>query len=137
MKILGLLTMCFLLTSLYAQAQERTFTKDEVLAMTETELQELSLEDLMRAVDVIGVSSPDELFAMIMNKSISSASKNEESSFTTPLSSTMITKEELLQWGCNSIEDALRLIPGVFVSTKTNGNYDVHLRGLNNVTFLY
>ena len=133
MKILGLLMMCFLLTSLYTQAQERTFTKDEVLAMTETELQELSLEDLMRAVDVIGVSSPDELFAMIMNKSISSASKNEESSFTTPLSSTMITKEELLQWGCNSIEEALRLIPGVFVSTKTNGNYDVQLRGLNNI----
>ncbi len=102
--------------------------------MTVEELSDLPLEALMEAVETLGVTSVDELFAMIMNKTVSSASKSEESAFTSPLASTMITKEEILQWGCNSIEEALRLVPGVMVSTKTNGNFDVQLRGLNNIT---
>ncbi len=110
------------------------FTKEEVLSMTVEELSDLPLEALMEAVETLGVTSVDELFAMIMNKTVSSASKSEESAFTSPLASTMITKEEILQWGCNSIEEALRLVPGVMVSTKTNGNFDVQLRGLNNIT---
>ncbi|MCQ2215337.1 MAG: TonB-dependent receptor plug domain-containing protein [Bacteroidales bacterium] len=118
-------------TSVMGQTQ---FTKEQVLSMSVDELSDLPLEDLMAAVEMLGVTSVDELFAMIMNKTVSSASKSEESAFTSPLASTMITKEEILQWGCNSIEEALRLVPGVMVSTKTNGNFDVQLRGLNNIT---
>lgn len=133
-SIISLILAFVLLFSTTISAQNQKFNKEQVLAMTEEELGELSLEDLMSAVETLGLSSVDELFSMIMNKSLSSASKSEETSFTAPLASTMITKDEILQWGCNSIEEALRLIPGVFVATKTNGNFDVHLRGLNNIT---
>ena len=60
----------------------------------------------------MGVSM-DDLFAMIMNKSVSSASKKAEDSFKSPLASTVITKAEIRSYGITSIEEALRLIPGI------------------------
>ncbi|MBQ3634323.1 MAG: TonB-dependent receptor [Bacteroidales bacterium] len=110
-----------------------TLTREQILAMTTDELSELPLDQLMKAVETLGVSSVDELFALIMNKNVSSASKTEESSFTSPLASTVITHDELRMYGCTSIEEAFRLIPGMIVQQKTNGVYDVHLRGLNNI----
>ena len=101
--------------------------------MSIEQLSELPLEDLMQAVETLGVSSVDELFAMIMNKSVSSASKSEEDAFTSPLSSTVITQAELKTYGVTTLEEALRFIPGVIVTEKTNGMYDIHLRGLNNI----
>jgi len=108
-------------------------TKEQILNMSIEELSELPLEDLMQAVETLGVSSVDELFALIMNKNVSSASKKEESSFTSPLATTVITHDELRSWGCSTIEDAFRLIPGMIVQQKTNGVYDVQMRGLNNI----
>ncbi|MBR6250939.1 MAG: TonB-dependent receptor [Bacteroidales bacterium] len=114
-------------------AQEKSYTKDEILSMSIEQLSELPLEDLMQAVETLGVSSVDELFALIMNKNVSSASKKEESSFTSPLGTTVITHDELRTWGCSTIEEAFRLIPGMIVQQKTNGVYDVQMRGLNNI----
>lgn len=114
-------------------AQERDLTRDEILNMSIEELSDLDLDQLMKAVETLGVSSVDELFAMIMNKNVSSASKSEESSFTSPLSTTVITREELRSWGVTCIEEAFRLVPGMIVTEKTNGVYDVQVRGLNNV----
>lgn len=101
--------------------------------MSTDELAELPLETLMQAVETLGVSSVDELFAIIMNKNVSSASKSEESTFTSPLSSSVVTRDELRTWGVTTIEEALRLIPGMIVTEKTNGVYDVQVRGLNNI----
>lgn len=115
-----------------AVAQGR-LTKEQILAMSTEELSELPLEDLMSAVETLGVASVDELFALIMNKNVSSASKTEESSFTSPLSTTVISRDEMRTWGVTSIEEALRLIPGMIVTEKTNGVYDVQVRGLNNI----
>ncbi len=112
---------------------QQKLTKEEILAMSIGELSELPLEDLMEAVETLGVSSVDELFALIMNKNVSSASKTEEDSFTSPLSSTVITRDEIRTYGITTIEEALRLIPGMIVSEKTNGVYDVQMRGLNNI----
>lgn len=103
------------------------------MAMSTEQLSELPLEDLMAAVETLGVASVDELFALIMNKNVSSASKTEESSFTSPLSSTVITRDEMRSWGVTTIEEAFRLIPGMIVTEKTNGVYDVQVRGLNNI----
>lgn len=79
--------------------------------MSTEQLSELPLEDLMAAVETLGVSSVDELFALIMNKNVSSASKQEENTFTSPLSTTVITHDEMRTYGVTTIEEAFRLIP--------------------------
>lgn len=77
-------------------------------------LTELSLEELMD-IDIV------------------SASKSKEKIFEAPLSSSVLTQEEILKSGANSIPEALRLVPGIIVREQSNGNYDVHLRGFDNV----
>ena len=114
-------------------AAQNSLTREQILNMSTEELSELPLEDLMEAVETLGVSSVDELFALIMNKNVSSASKAEETSFTSPLSTTVITKAEMRTYGITSIEEAFRLIPGVIVQEKTPGIYDIQVRGLNNI----
>ncbi len=125
---LAILLVCPSLT----MAQQR-LTREQILSMTTDELSELPLDDLMAAVETLGVSSVDELFTLIMNKNVSSASKHEESSFTSPLATTVITQEEIRSYGCTTVEEAFRLIPGMIVTQKTNGVYDVQMRGLNNI----
>lgn len=129
-KLLSTLALCAL--TLCATAQDR-LTREQILAMSTEELSELPLEQLMLAVETLGVNSVDELFALIMNKNVSSASKEEELTFTSPLSSTVITREEMRTYGVSTIEEAFRLIPGMIVSEKTNGIYDVQMRGLSNI----
>jgi len=69
----------------------------------------------------------------LMNLEIVAVSKKAESSFDTPLSSSIITKEEIINSGATTIEEVLRLVPGFIVREETNGNYDVQIRGNNNV----
>lgn len=130
-KICLLATLTLALTSNVSAQQQ--LTREQILSMTTDQLSELPLEDLMAAVETLGVSSVDELFNLIMNKNVSSASKHEESSFTSPLATTVITQEEIRSYGCSTIEEAMRLIPGMIVTQKTNGVYDVQMRGLNNI----
>ncbi|WP_276374823.1 TonB-dependent receptor plug domain-containing protein [Chryseolinea sp. H1M3-3] len=68
-----------------------------------------------------------------MNVTIVSASKKAETLFNAPLSASVLTKEEISLSGATSIMEALRLIPGLIVRQLTNGNYDIHIRGLDNV----
>lgn len=131
-KPLILTLIIFALTAATSFAQSK-LTKEQIMNMSIEELSDLPLEDLMEAVETLGVSSVDELFAMIMNKNVASASKKEESSFTAPLSTTTITRNELRTYGATTIEEAFRLVPGVVVQEKTNGMYDVYIRGLNNI----
>lgn len=125
-------------TATQALAQETAFpksklTKEAVLNMSIDQLGDLSFEDLLQAVDLLEVNSVDELYAIIMNKSVQSASKNVESLFESPLATTVITQEEMISYGCKTIEEAFRLIPGAIVTQKTNGVFDIQLRGLNNI----
>lgn len=69
----------------------------------------------------------------LMNIEIVSASKKSESLFDAPLSASVLSREEIMSAGSTSIMEALRLIPGVIVREQTNGNYDIHVRGLDNV----
>jgi len=109
-----------------------TMTKEEVLKMTYDDLLNLPFEDLLKLAEIVGVSA-DELLEMILNMEVSTASKKAESVFDSPLSTTVITKDEIFASGVNSIPEALRLAPGLIVREKTNGNYDVHIRGNDNV----
>ena len=133
-RFLLCITLAFAIVGqLFAQHKDvSSMTKDDIMKLTYDELLEMPFEDVLHLADVMGVSM-DDLFAMIMNKSVSSASKKAEDSFKSPLASTVITKAEIRSYGITSIEEALRLVPGMIVQEKTNGMYDVHIRGLNNI----
>ena len=62
------------------------------------------------------------------------ASKHPEDLFETPLSTTIISKEEITRSGVTSIPEALRLAQGVIVREITPGNYDIHTRGYDDIT---
>ncbi|MBR6083144.1 MAG: TonB-dependent receptor [Salinivirgaceae bacterium] len=132
-RLILLAAMLAMTCQLFAQNTDiSSMTKDDIMKLSYDELLEMPFEDVMKLADIMGVSM-DDLFAMIMNKSVSSASKKAEDSFKSPLASTVITKAEIRSYGITSIEEALRLIPGMIVQEKTNGMYDVHIRGLNNI----
>lgn len=83
-------------------------------------------------------SSNIDLFKMsfedLMNVRIVSASKHDEDLFSAPLSASVLTREEIQKAGCTSIMEAFRLMPGLIVREQTNGNFDIHLRGMNGVS---
>lgn len=72
-------------------------------------------------------------FEDLLDVNIVSVSKKEESIFDSPRSASVVTKEEIKRAGCTSIMEVLRLMPGIIVREQTNGNYDIHLRGFDNV----
>jgi iron complex outermembrane receptor protein len=53
--------------------------------------------------------------------------------FDAPLSASVVTKEDIRKSGCTSVMEALRLVPGMIVREQSNGNYDIYLRGMDNV----
>ncbi|WP_338794158.1 TonB-dependent receptor [Bernardetia sp. MNP-M8] len=65
---------------------------------------------------------------------IYSASRQYENLFDVPLSASVLSREEIEAAGCLSIPEAMRLIPGVIVREMSNGNYDIHLRGMDNIS---
>lgn len=79
----------------------------------------------------------DDLYEMsledLMDIDIYSVSKKAESLFEAPLSSSTLTRAEIENSGANSIPEALRLVPGLIVREISNGVYDVHLRGFDNL----
>ncbi|WP_170124346.1 TonB-dependent receptor plug domain-containing protein [Breznakibacter xylanolyticus] len=135
-----LIISCLILVMGISQltAQEKTslnvntMTRNDVMNLTIDDLSSLPIEDLMKVIEIAGVSSADELYAML-NKNLSSASKKTESQLESPLSTTVISHQELIASGATCIEEALRMVPGVIVRQKTNGNFDVHLRGNDNL----
>jgi len=129
-----LLFSLILSSSILAQEEGKTsLSKEKILSMSTEELSALSLEDLMAAIDIVGVSSLEELYELLLNKDVTSASKSEESLFDSPLSTTVLSHDQILASGATSIEEALRLVPGLIVREKTNGNFDVHIRGNDNL----
>jgi iron complex outermembrane receptor protein len=69
----------------------------------------------------------------LMNVKIVSASKKEESLFDASLSASSVSRDEIKKAGATSIMEALRLLPGLFVTENSNGNYNVSLRGFSNL----
>ncbi len=79
----------------------------------------------------------EQLMAMdldeLMNLTITIASKKSENSFDSPLSSTVITSDEIQKSGATSIAEIFRLVPGFIVREETNGVYDLQIRGNDNI----
>src|SRR5690606_27152123 len=69
----------------------------------------------------------------LMNIPIHSASKKQETTFDAPLSSYTLTRSEIEKSGASTIMEALRLVPGLIVREQSNGVYDIHIRGLDNI----
>ncbi|MBN2694928.1 TonB-dependent receptor, partial [bacterium] len=67
------------------------------------------------------------------NLKVKLASGKEESIFDAPLSTTVLTYDEIKKSGATSIQEALRLVPGMIVREQTSGNFDIHIRGFDNV----
>ncbi len=76
---------------------------------------------------------PDELLELsledLMDVKIVSASRKEESAFEAPLSSCVITRQEILNMAATSVPDALKICPGLIVREHAPGTYDVSIRG--------
>lgn len=64
---------------------------------------------------------------------INSASRKDETLFEAPLSSYTITSADIQKSGATSIPEALRMAPGVIVRETSNGVYDIHIRGFDNM----
>ena len=130
--------MCLAIASLFsvqAIGQKKDvsqMTRADILAMSYEELADMPIEDVMLLTKILGVSL-DELYEMLLNKDVTSASKKAESSFDSPLSTTVLSYDEIIASGARNIQEALRLVPGIIVREKTNGNYDIHIRGNNNI----
>lgn len=78
----------------------------------------------------------EELFNMSLEsltQVIVTASKHEEHLFDAPIAANVLSGDKILASGATSIPEALRLVPGVIVREQSNGNYDVHIRGLDNI----
>jgi iron complex outermembrane receptor protein len=124
----------FALSNLHAQEIKPTINYDELTleqmkGFTENDFLQIPFEDLMKLVQRFKVSSIDELYALLLNPMQTTASKKAEDWFTAPLATSVITAHDLERSGARSIPEALRLVPGIIVREKTNGDYDVHIRG--------
>lgn len=89
-----------------------------------------TMPDLMKfkVEDMYNLLSED-----VLNVKVTIASKKSERLFDAPLSTSVVTKDDILRAGCTSIMEALRLMQGLLVFEQSNGNYDIHLRGGSNV----
>lgn len=58
------------------------------------------------------------------------SSKHAEELFLTPLSISIVTAKQIQRSGITTIAEAMKLVPGVIVREQTNGQFDVHIRGL-------
>ncbi|NBC84143.1 MAG: TonB-dependent receptor plug domain-containing protein, partial [Bacteroidetes bacterium] len=143
--IISIVFFVFMAFSQHSYAQSDTLdiesmTKEDVMALSYDQLLALPFEDLLQLADIVGVSL-EELYELILNKDVVSASKKIESSFEAPLSTSVISYDEIVASGARNIEEALRLVPGMIVREKTSGNFDVHIRGNDNIPprhmFLY
>ncbi len=135
-KFLYSLILLIFSISLFAQEIKKdvnSLSREEVLQMDIEELSAYDLEEIMKLMDIVGASTMEELYEMLLNKDVTSASKSEESLFDSSLSTTVLSYEEIVTSGATSIEEALKLVPGIIVREKTNGNYDVQIRGGQNM----
>jgi len=108
-------------------------TLDEIKLLSKAQLLELSLADVKKLVERFKFTSIQEFYDLLLNPDILTATKRMEETFSSPLSVTVITREQIQNAGATCIPEVLRLAPGIIVRQKTNGNYDVHIRGMDNV----
>jgi iron complex outermembrane receptor protein len=98
------------------------------LLLVFTQLSVIGQTDTLKTAHYDGLSLKD-----LLDVKIVSVSKKAEFLFDAALSASVVTREEIERAGCTSIMEALRLSPGIIVREQSNGNYDIHIRGLDNI----
>ena len=136
-KYIPILIIMIVLSAVVAKAQEggidtKDMTKKELMNLSYDQLLDMPFDELKKMAESIGVST-DELLQMALNREVSSASKKGESVFESPLSTTVISKEEIQVTGATTYEELFRLVPGMIVREESNGNFDIHIRGNDNL----
>ena len=69
----------------------------------------------------------------LLNIKVISSSKYLESLDSTAIGVQIIQQQEIINSGATSVIEALRLCSGLLVRETTPGNYDVHIRGMDNL----
>jgi iron complex outermembrane receptor protein len=69
----------------------------------------------------------------LMNVEVYSASKKKEAVSRSPLSISVITHDAIRNSTATNLPELLKTLPGVIVREQTNGVFDVHIRGTDNV----
>ncbi len=113
-------------------APARRLTKEEIMQLSYDDLLALDLDVLMAAAETVGMSM-DDLLNMAMNRQATIASRKAESIFESPVSTYVVTAEDIAQSGYSHIPELFHLVPGALVRQKTNGNFDVTFHGMDNV----
>jgi iron complex outermembrane receptor protein len=135
-KYIPIILMILMVTALTAKAQEQKdyskMNQKELMQISYDELLDMPFDELKGLAESIGIST-DELLKMALNREVSSASKKGESVFESPLSTTVISKEEIKLTGATTFEELFRLVPGMIVRQESNGNFDIHIRGNDNL----
>ena len=140
-KTIYKLTLLFFIVStfgtpLWSQENHKidftTISKSDILKMSYDQLLDLSFIDLKRLAETAGLTT-DELMQLALNQEVSTASKKGESLFESPLSASVISKEEIVLSGATTFEELFRLVQGMIVRQESNGNFDIHIRGNDNV----
>lgn len=135
-KSATLILLFFMAISIMAQEVKKELnkiSKEEIIQISMEDLMAYDLDELYQLMSISGATSLENLYELMLNKDVTSASKSAESIFDSPLSTTVLSYDEINASGATSIEEALRLVPGVIVREKTNGNYDVQIRGGQNM----
>ena len=99
-------------------------TREEVLAMSQDDLLELSMENLVLLAQKLGIS-----IDALLNMKTNIASKATLTPRETPGIVSIITREEILNSGARDFIDVLRLVPGFDFGYDVQGVVGVGLRG--------
>ncbi len=67
----------------------------------------------------------------LMKIEIALPSKKPELLFDSPLSASVLSREEIQRSGALSVPEALRLVPGIIVREQSSGNFDFNIRGFD------
>ncbi len=106
-------------------ASKKKPTRSEILRMSIESLRDLSLEELTGLASIVGVSSVEELFDLL----VTTASKAEEKIIDAPGVVSVLTAREIRVFGAQTLKDALNYMTGAAVLVNFSNRNGVSIRG--------
>ena len=78
-KYFSVATLLLLTSFVFSQETKKdvnTLSRDQVLNMNIEQLSDYDLEEMIKLMDIVGASSIEELYELLLNKDVTSASKS-------------------------------------------------------------
>jgi outer membrane receptor for ferrienterochelin and colicins len=107
------------------QANNKKPTRAEILQMSVETLREMTLEELTDLASIVGVSSVEELFMLL----VTTASKAEEKAEDAPGVMSVLTAREIKLFGAQTLKDAVNYITGATALTNFQNRNGIAIRG--------